>query len=208
MCFSAPASFSAAALLAIASVYSIRKASKSFLPLAFIPLFFAIQQFLEGIIWVYINDPSLTSFVKLLSYGYLFFAYFFWPFWIPLSLSIFDITRRTLFTFFTFFGFLFGFGLFFYFLLYPEHVEAKIISHSICYLTYCNATLDAFGIIYFLFTGGSLLLSSKRNLNILGILMFIFAALSYLLYNATFASTWCFFAAILSLYICYLAKKQ
>ena len=141
MCFSAPASFSAAALLAIASVYSIRKASKSFLPLALIPLFFAIQQLLEGIIWVYINDPSLTSFVKLLSYSYLFFAYFFWPFWIPLSLSIFDIPRRTLFVFFTFFRFLYVFiYIFFIFVIYLVYIFLIVL--FLCYIFFiCNHCL-------------------------------------------------------------------
>ena len=78
MCYSAPASFSAAIILAVIGVVVIYRKPKRLLPLALIPCFFAIQQFAEGFVWI---DPEST----LPKSTYLFFAYAFWPMWIPFA---------------------------------------------------------------------------------------------------------------------------
>ena len=53
MCFSASASFIAAAALATTGVATLRMASRpSELPFAAVPLLFGIQQFIEGLTWL------------------------------------------------------------------------------------------------------------------------------------------------------------
>ena len=49
MCFSATASFSAAAVCGAIGVLTVRRASKPDLMLAFIPVIFALHQALEGV---------------------------------------------------------------------------------------------------------------------------------------------------------------
>ncbi|MCX7338345.1 MAG: hypothetical protein NTX76_03570 [Alphaproteobacteria bacterium] len=92
MCFSATASFSAAALLIPTGAYCLYQSSqknKNYSLLAAIPFLFGVQQFSEGLVWkgVEIGSQSLTM---NSAYVFLFFAFFLWPFWI--ALSVYPIT--------------------------------------------------------------------------------------------------------------------
>ena len=81
MCFSAPASFLSGSVLIGIDIYCLhhlRKKDKKYLLFALIPLFFGIQQFIEGFIWLGINGGQHTI-TKTLAYLYLFFAFSFWP---------------------------------------------------------------------------------------------------------------------------------
>lgn len=92
MCFSATASFLASGgLLALGSAsvaLARRKGDRQVLPLALAPLIFAGQQALEGIVWLGLAGPSLPSgdsptLTVVATVAYLFFAYAFWPVWMP-----------------------------------------------------------------------------------------------------------------------------
>jgi hypothetical protein len=103
MCFSATASFVAAGTVGVIGIATLRKATLSRIrPLALLPIFFSVQQCLEGFVWITLNLPRLPlSFwepfqYKILMwhalqaigiYGYVFFAGIFWPVWIPYALS-------------------------------------------------------------------------------------------------------------------------
>jgi hypothetical protein len=96
MCFSATASFTVAALLVPVGAYSLRltkQTGKRWLLLASFPLAFAIQQAIEGVVWLGINanEPSL---VAITSRGFLFFSHLFWPAWVPLSVYVLEERRR------------------------------------------------------------------------------------------------------------------
>lgn len=118
MCFSAGASFSAAAFLAVIGFLSFKQAPARMKFFAMIPLFFALQQATEGLIWlltagitpetksplaiplIMIFKPITTLVRKIVlhqyyaflqesaTFIYLTFALVFWPTWIPFSLSI------------------------------------------------------------------------------------------------------------------------
>ena len=89
MCFSARASFSAAALLlplgAVAVRHVLREPGASFrLPLALTPLLFGLQQATEGLVWLGLGGDPMGPAARLLpaaSVAYLFFAYGLWPAW-------------------------------------------------------------------------------------------------------------------------------
>lgn len=95
MCFSANASFLASGLLLAVGAATVATArqqpDRQSLPLAMAPLFFGLQQALEGLVWLGLEAPPplsgqespVTSIGPVL--GYLFFAYAFWPLWIPWS---------------------------------------------------------------------------------------------------------------------------
>jgi hypothetical protein len=77
MCFSAPVSFAASALLLSAGLYSLRLASQNnprYLPLAAIPIAFGIQQACEGWVWLGMEVASSIQ-VHLGAFGFLAFAY-------------------------------------------------------------------------------------------------------------------------------------
>ena len=87
MCFSATASFTAAAVLALTGVISVASAPKKrWLLFALIPFLFSLQQFFEGVIWI--NGGGSGNF-------FLFFAFVIWPIWIPVSLLLIEKKERS-----------------------------------------------------------------------------------------------------------------
>ena len=67
MCFSANASFTLGAVLISTGIFSTiraNKANKNYIFLALIPIFFGIQQVIEGIVWwqLYENKSPSSSF--------------------------------------------------------------------------------------------------------------------------------------------------
>src|SRR5438445_13520615 len=54
-------------------------------PLALVPIAFALQQLSEGLVWMGINSQD-SALIQMASVFFLFFAIPFWPFWIPISL--------------------------------------------------------------------------------------------------------------------------
>ncbi|MFN6337452.1 MAG: hypothetical protein ACK41W_01805 [Cyanobacteriota bacterium] len=92
MCFSATASFLASGVLVAvgSATWAIArdKGDRPRLPLALAPLLFGVQQALEGLVWLGIEahgrhpgEASPTTVAATLAY--LFFAYAFWPVWMP-----------------------------------------------------------------------------------------------------------------------------
>src|SRR5689334_14768384 len=85
MCFSAQASFAASATLIAISALCFKKA-RTFEQklLAACPLLFGIQQFLEGIVWMTLQRSETHSSLHAVGvYGFLTFAYMFWPIYVP-----------------------------------------------------------------------------------------------------------------------------
>ena len=90
MCFSAPASFVASAVLVTTGSYCVKKAAerdRDYLAFAAVPILFGVQQFFEGFVWIGLN-AGIPWMVKLASYAFLFFAFGFWPFYAPLSVFL------------------------------------------------------------------------------------------------------------------------
>ncbi|MFN9628929.1 MAG: hypothetical protein ACK59A_01680 [Cyanobacteriota bacterium] len=92
MCFSATASFLASGFLVAVgtATWTItrNKGDRQFRPLALAPLFFGLQQGLEGLVWLGIQTPTPPSgdgspTTVAAALAYLFFAYAFWPVWMP-----------------------------------------------------------------------------------------------------------------------------
>jgi hypothetical protein len=212
MCFSVEASLAVGAALTPAGVYCVRAAwqkDRRYLPLAAIPLLFAIQQFCEAGVWAGVDHdyPILTYWASL---GFLFFALGFWPFWLPLTavpLAPLGPRRDLLCT-------LVAVGLTFGSVAYGPVVmntdlwpEPTLVHHSIRY-NFSNLPLtmriggDTWAIFYLAIVALPLLLSPNRRIGVLGLLLMASAALAFLLFRYAFASVWCFFAAVLSVYLC------
>lgn len=122
MCFSAGASFVGSGILALLGFFAIKRAPRDYRFFALIPVFFAVQQFSEGIIWLILgafeessgpfNAPLMIVLAPLgvlakalhvaryyntiktiAAYIFLFFALIVWPFWIPFSCLHFERER-------------------------------------------------------------------------------------------------------------------
>lgn len=83
MCFSAEASFTAAAVLVPAgavTIYRAYRTNRQYLPIAALPLLFGLQQLFEGLVWTG-NALSSDSMVERYSMAYMFFSWLAWPVW-------------------------------------------------------------------------------------------------------------------------------
>jgi hypothetical protein len=69
MCFSAEASFAGGIVISAIGIVTVTKIHKpSQLLFASIPLFFALQQFAEGLLWVALPNPDYINLQKISTY--------------------------------------------------------------------------------------------------------------------------------------------
>lgn len=207
MCFSAEASFTAAILLATTGAATLKKAAfKEEIFLAVIPLFFAVQQFSEGLVWLYLTngEGSRESWIHAGQF-YLFFAFGVWPFWIPLALRQIERIpwRRKLLTLFVTGGALLSF--FNLFALFQGNISAEIVGHSIQYHV---QRLPHQTFLYPLITLTPCFISGLPNAFLYGLIGSISLLIAYYFYTQTVTSVWCFFAALISLFIYTILQRR
>ena len=209
MCFSASASLSASVLLIPTGIYCLRGAmtsDKAYLPISAWPLFFGIQQAVEGLLWLGIASNEQTL-IDTSSLCFLFFSHFFWLFWAPFSAFSLE-TEKSLsivLMIFTILGFFYGALLYFPLVLEQSLVSIKVVNSSIYYgtkfifndLVPKNFSFVTYAIIILV----PLLISSNQRVNFIGSLISLSVIITYIMFSHAFISVWCFFAAILSLYL-------
>lgn len=214
MCFSAQASFVTAALITFLGFLALKKIKSSrIIPFATIPLFFALQQSLEGIVWLTMNTNN-TILLTMSMYGFLFFAGIFWPLWTPWSLWCIELkqTRKNFLVYTCVIG-LFSVALSCVSLAYTG-VTAKIMDHHIAYqATKQNVIIDSLCIeiigtvIYSIATVIPFFISTVPFMWLAGLLITIGFIVARIFYYCAFASVWCFFAALISGAICFIVGK-
>lgn len=204
MCFSAEASFAGAALVGLIGILNVCTASKKQLLFACIPFWFAIQQLIEGFIWLaYTYGIGSYEHVAYAGkFAYLAIAFGVWPFWISLSLlpletirwrrlvlwlllatgAIYSIMRLAL--------LLYGWS--------DGDIQTNIVGQHIVYL-FPVEYLMLTGIMYIVLTLLPQFISSYRGIIFLGIGNTLGFIAAYYLYSVAFVSVWCFFAAWVSL---------
>lgn len=210
MCFSAEVSFGASALIGTVGVVAVAKRPrKEALLFAMIPLLFGVQQFMEGWLWVALQNEGYMTTEVLAKYGFIVFAQLIWPVWVPLSVYHIekDSRRKRIIGFSLLLGIVL-FAMVLYNLLHFG-VDAHINQHHIYYTIgkYDSSNWWS-GIFYLLPAVFPFILSSMRQINYLGILMFLLFVLAKIFYLEYMISVWCFFAAVMSVYILYVLQKQ
>jgi len=215
MCFSAEASFSAAALLAVVGYATVTDTkNKKEICLAAIPLIFALQQFSEGLLWVALGYNMADSLLGMVGkYIFLFIAYINWPVWLPLSLYLPEenSTRRTVIA-----ACLLGGVIFVIWnltMVLGEPVTVGIVDQSIQYSAYDPGTKAEFIFMRFLYVAAVLIptfTSSYRYMWAFGLVVGITFIIAEYFYHYTFTSVWCFFAAVTSgvLFLVLRANRQ
>lgn len=204
MCFSTEASFTAAFFLgAIGGVTLKTTSSRAQFFVGAIPLIFAIQQFSEGIIWLYLSRHigSHELFINA-ERSFLTFAFLVWPVWIPLAFALIEpVTwRRSL----LFINLYCGLGLSILNLTYAmrDDITVQIVNHSLQYMGHIPEQTTIYPLIVML----PMFLSSLRNVWIYGLATLLGFMIADYYYTTTFASVWCFFAAIVSVFVYNIVK--
>lgn len=197
MCFSATASFTASAVLLGIGALTLRRVERpGDRALAAIPILFAIQQALEGLVWLSLTG-TIHGMLGPATQVYSLFSHVLWPAYVPLAVWLAEppgSRRRGL------FGFMVAGAAVGGFLLYGMVVNpivARPIGQHIDYDSphfYVAAVLA----LYLAATTVSQMLSSHRWIRWFGVLALGSAVAAYVVYAQWFISVWCFFAALLS----------
>jgi len=213
MCFSAVASFTSSVILVTAGIVCLSKTlskNKSHWVFSLFPLAFGIQQAFEGGVWL-TSGGGDNEWLRMFALGFLFFSHFFWPLWVPYSCYLAESAQRTkrLFKSLTVLGAGFGLTLYLPFIFNPSWLSVSIVNHSVIYDT--TLVSDAYlpreivTSAYVLLVIAPLLLSVDRYYRILGVFVLLSMVFTLIFFNLAFISVWCYFAAIISMYVYYIA---
>jgi hypothetical protein len=201
MCFSATASFITTGVVGAIGVACLyRAADPRERLLAATPLVFALQQGIEGALWLTLptapDGPAATS----LTYAFLLLAEVLWPIYSPLAVLMAepDERRRRVMRL----CLMIGVGAAVYLLwsiLIRPHSAAVTGGHIVYVTEYPHSVLT--GLAYLAATALPLLLSSRRTIVVLGAIVLVGSAVAYAFYWEAYVSVWCFFAAAASVII-------
>jgi hypothetical protein len=216
MCFSATASFSAAVVLIPVGVYCIKKAvglKSPYWTFAILPLMFGIQQIFEGLVWLEF-DPGGGGATRLPALGFLFFSHVFWLFWIPFACYIVENSaiKKKVFIITVFIGAAHGLIMYIPLWFNKDWLIVELLRQSIEYKA--SLFYDEYvprivvRVFYGLIVITPLVFSSDRYIKIFGIIIAISVAIATVFFGYAFISVWCYFAAILSLYILFMILQK
>jgi len=215
MCFSATVSYSATAVLVATGLYAIRQARRLPAPYwmwAVIPVFFGIQQAFEGRVWQMLDAGDAVAAIPY-AQGFHFFSHFLWLWWLPLCCYLVEPgkIRKRVTGGFALFGACAGTIVYFFILTHPEWMSVAIREHSICYLYSVPYRSSVHlpiptAALYALTVLVPLLISSHNRIKIFGVLVLLSMILVSKAYDYAYISVWCFFAAVLSLYLVYMIR--
>ncbi len=207
MCFSANVSFLAAGVLSVIGLLSLyisrTRAEKT---IACTPLFFAIQQATEGLVWLTL--PVGTGLIAYLGvYAYLFFVFIFWPLWMPIAVSFYENEWKRKIAMYCCTAAGGCLALYFLYILLLYGANAQIEGHHIKYAFNAHFTFfeeligNAFYCVAVLVP---LFICSKPRVWYFGAALAASYVITYIFYYAAFTSVWCFFGALLSLLTLYI----
>lgn len=209
MCFSATASFSAGAILAMISIVSFKKSTKqSEHFFAAIPLLFAVQQFAEGFLWLLLSNTSYPLWEKICVILFISIAHSIWPIWVPLSIQKLEPDRlaKQLLTLVTGIGIIVSLYLAWCFITFG--INAKIDGYHISYVqTYPNTLEGWGGYFYFFVTIFPTFISSLKRMWMLGVAVLVSYFITEIYYDNYLISVWCFFAAVISSIVYYIVLE-
>lgn len=195
MCFSATASFVTAGVTGIAGLLAMTRVThKRELVLAAMPLVFAVQQSIEGLLWLHLPQGAGDPAVRPLTMAFLFFAEPFWPVFAPLAALLIetDRNRRQVMLACAALGACVSAYLLWSLL---TRMHGVVIEDG--HIMYLNdhRSREAIGFAYLAATGVPFLVSSGRAIAAMGAVLVVGSVTAYVFYWNHYVSVWCFFAA-------------
>ena len=197
MCFSATASFSAGAVLLGIGAFTLKSARRPReLAFAAIPLLFAIQQLVEGVIWLTfrVEAPLLNS---VMTHAYSFFSHVLWPAYVPLAVWLIEPPGRRRHVLLVFAAGGVAVATYLLYILVAFPVVSRPTGQHVEYVSphfFAAVTMT----LYLLSTTTSPLFSTHRMVKVFGALALLAFGAAYYFYAQWFISVWCLFAALLS----------
>jgi hypothetical protein len=204
MCFSATASFTAAAVIGSLGALTLRSAAAKHayqvLPIAAFPLLFAAQQLTEGFLWLDLASHEPGTHRTILIHAFQGYAEVFWPVFAPLAAFLIEPERgrRRLILLCLAVGVAMSVYLLKTMVAHPY--DALVGSGHIVYENdFQHPT--GIEIPYIVATTISLLLSSHKIVQWLAIVILVGFAVAYVSFYESYPSIWCFFAAAASILV-------
>jgi hypothetical protein len=206
MCFSAIVSFSAAAGLSLLGIATMSNTtSNRELLLATFPCLFALQQALEGLVWLGHSHSALVPgqsvpevIAPIATYGFLLFASLLWLVLSPLAIYLLeqDLNRKRFLLGLTIGGLLLGIYLFGWIL--HHGVNPQTFSGNLFYDLSFIPSYEVIKYLYLVVIVLPFSIAHSSALKIFGGLVTVSFILSQIFFQVTMVSVWCFFAAVLS----------
>jgi hypothetical protein len=200
MCFSATASFAGGVIISAIGVAVVTKVHKpSQLLFASIPLFFGLQQFTEGVLWLTIPNPEYAGIQKIATYLFLIMADVLWPAMIPLAILMMesDARKRKIIRLLLIMGI--SVSTYYTCCLLFLDVTPQIMGYHILYNSdFPKLIAIPVFILYLIATLTPLFISSIERTHMMGILMFFSCLVTAIFFTQYLTSVWCFFAALIS----------
>lgn len=213
MCFSAGASFVGGVIISGIGVATIREVHKpSQLVFACIPLFFGVQQIVEGCLWLTFQGADYVNIQKIATYLFLIMAQVLWPTLIPVSVLLMEENKKGKRILWILLGLGISLSLYYFICLLLFNVIPQIKGFHIEYNTEFPESLAVIAfIVYLVVTITPLFVSGIKRTHLLGILMFFSCLITAIFFTQYLISVWCFFAALISGVIFWIlrdAKKE
>lgn len=208
MCFSAEVSYAAAAVLlplGIISIYKAYQTDRRYLAICTLPFLFGLQQLFEGLVWTAGEAGDMAG-VGRYSLAYMFFSWLAWPVWVPISGFFLEPERRKpLYLGFAVMGSILGAGLYVPYFVHQGWLTVTFLPHAISY-----GGIETFDFLvsryftYIVYVSAvilPLLIASKREVKIFGVLVALVLATTMAFFRFAYISVFCFGGALMSLYL-------
>lgn len=210
MCFSAEASFAAAAVLLPAGAVGLGRAyqaDRRYLAFAALPIFFGLQQLFEGFVWIG-GQLGSVPWIERFSLAYMFFSWLAWPVWVPFATYFLEpCKRRHLYLVFSIMGAIVGAMQYFPYFAHEGWLVTRFLQRAISYegtvlfdfimrreMTYA---------LYLFVVIAPLVSSSNPSARAFGCLIIAVLIVVFLFFRFAYISAFCFGGALMSTYILY-----
>ena len=212
MCFSPQADVVGGLLIAVIGVDALRhiRQRREFIALAWIPLLLGAHQFIEALVWLWLQGHVPRGVGHVALWAYLLIAFVVLPVFVPLAVIAVEPTRRRkqLMTPFAVLGVVIAATLFAAMARGP--VSVKLAPYNLSYSIRLHDGLLIVA-LYVVAVCGPLLVSGYRNVALFGVVNLVAVIVIARLTVSGFASVWCGWAAVTSAAItlhCRLSKPR
>jgi hypothetical protein len=208
MCFSPEADFTAAAVVGVVGIETLRRVrTRGELIVGSLPLLFAMHQFTEAFVWLGLRGEVSSGLGNTATDAYVIYAYAVLPTIVPAGLYLIEPSRRHRRWMLPFvaLGVAVGGYLLWQVTQYP--VSAQEYASCIAYNTDTPFETPAV-VAYVIATCAPALLSSRRYLRLLGVANLAGVALALSIREVDFTSVWCVYAALVSILILEHFRRQ
>lgn len=200
MCFSVQADLVAGiALLPVAAVSLREVRHVRELPFAALPLLFALHQLVEAVVWAGVEGHVSASTQHAAAMAYLIFAFPVLPILMPTAVLLLE-PRGSRLRVAPFVALGAAVATYFALAVLTGPVEVVVHPHALGYVAHLENGVLWTG-LYIVAVIGPSLLSGYRSIVAFGVLNLVGLAVVALVYAEAFASVWCVYAAISSIFI-------